>query len=261
MAFVYIRMFALKDHTRIKANPIEWHDDAWTDNNNNKANNIQVNVKLAQMKYWKTRKIPQHETIEKQSVQTHVSLRYNDLVSIDPFVGLLRRNRLESDLHHVCLLKSVCSLSSELMIVRWFPPPSWEDYIAADQFRPRGSVTSEERLLWRTSTVWVWRKSRLAAVTIRVQVRYQCPHLTRNALFKVCLVRQINTIKRVKRFSIKKKKLYRSYINIRWQRALILKASAQYGSAFRILFKAASPVLFSTLPSGNVGMYQTLSQL
>lgn len=38
-----------------------------------------------------------------------VSLRYNDLVLIVVFFGLLRRHWLESDLHHVCLL-SVCLL-------------------------------------------------------------------------------------------------------------------------------------------------------
>lgn len=38
---------------------------------------------------------------QRQSMQTHVSLRYRDLVSIALFFRLLRRNWLESDLHHV----------------------------------------------------------------------------------------------------------------------------------------------------------------
>lgn len=122
---------------------------------------------------------------EKQSMQTHVSLRYNDLVFIALFFRLLRRHWLESDLHHVCLF-SVYLLY--LVSVRWFRPPSREDYIAAEQSRPRGSVTSEERLLWRTSFVWVWRKSRLAAVKIRVHVRLKSLNLTQNTRFVGYLV-------------------------------------------------------------------------
>lgn len=48
------------------------------------------------------------------NVPTHV--RYNDLVSIRLFLGLLRRNGLESDLHHVCLF--VCRMPA-LSRFRW----------------------------------------------------------------------------------------------------------------------------------------------
>ena len=93
--------------------------------------------------------MPQQETNKKHKVQTHVSLRYNDLVFIDVFFRLLRRNCLESDLHHDCLV-SVCFLFYPVGLsdsVSWFRPPSREDFIAASESRPRDSVTSEARLL------------------------------------------------------------------------------------------------------------------
>lgn len=90
----------------------------------------------------------QHNT--EQRKPTHVSLRYNDLVSIDLFLGLLRRHWLESDLHHVCLFSVwlLCLVSDP---VSCFHPTGRDAYIAENQPRPRDPVTSEERLLWRTS--------------------------------------------------------------------------------------------------------------
>lgn len=50
-------------------------------------------------------------TVQQKSRQTHVSLRYIDLVSIDVFFGLLHRNWLESNLHHVCFGQCKTALS------------------------------------------------------------------------------------------------------------------------------------------------------
>ena len=193
-----------------------------------------------------------------------MSLRYNDLVFIDLFVGLLRRNWLESDLHHVCLFSVQCllclcfaglvKLVSSTEPGRLYSggagsPPGLSDLRRASSLTNKHCVGLEEKPPRRCHN-----KSPSPGTT------WKC---NKKMTFFGLFAKHIN----IKYYFIlfrthKKHLIYLKFILdytvlLFWRQVPDMVVLSVFYLKLHLLFST----VFPTLSSGNVGMFQTPSQL
>lgn len=168
-----------------------------------------------------------------------MSLRYNDLVSIALFFRLLRRNWLESDLHHDCLL-SVClfclvsdfsALVSSTEPGRLYTdgavsPPGPSDLRRASSLTNKHCVGLKEKPPRRCQN-----KSPRSDKTLEFKT---------NCALCWLFGTHINITQYLELSKTGNPHFISRFVDSTIYLTFIMKASARYGSAFRVLFKAAS---------------------
>lgn len=200
--------------------------------------------------------MPQHETKRNKSVQTHVNLRYNDLVSIALFFRLLRRHRLESDLHHVWLfsvyllylVSDFSELASSTEQGRLYSdgphsPPGLSDIRRASSLTNKHCVGLKEKPPRRCQS-----KSLGAAKTFQFNVKY-----TVWAIFGM----RMNINEYLNWFRIKKKcfisclLILHNALPLFWRQVPDMVMLSVFYLKLHLLFST----VFPTLSSGNPGMF------